>query len=140
MVDQFSQYLTLCPTRETTAKTAAELIMDHIIIKFGCVRYRISYRSSSWLNELFKKFLTMERMSNAHFKTSPFRPSTKARTENPKRHLVRVPSAHCADITEFHLLLPTKSAAVNEQSTLLWAYPRSTFCKGKITCFTWTRR
>jgi N-glycosylase/DNA lyase len=113
MVDQFSQYVTLCPTRDMTAKAAAQLIMEHIILKFGCFRYLISDRGSSWLNELFKQFLQMEQMKVVHFKTSPYHPQTNSRSELINQHLIRVLRAYYKDITQFHLLLPIISAAVN---------------------------
>jgi hypothetical protein len=68
-VDQASHYVTLLPTANMQAATAARLIMDNIILKYGTFRYLISDRSTSWLNQLFAAFLTLPGFDMHHIKT-----------------------------------------------------------------------
>jgi hypothetical protein len=72
-IDQASNYVTLLPTANMQAATAARLIMDNIILKYGTFRYLISDRSTSWLNQLFAAFLTLPGFETYHIKTSPYR-------------------------------------------------------------------
>jgi hypothetical protein len=57
LLDQTSQFVTLVPTKDMRAETAAQAIMDHFILRFGAFRYLVSDRSTSWLNQLFEAFL-----------------------------------------------------------------------------------
>jgi hypothetical protein len=72
LLEQMSQYVTLVPTKDMRAETAAQAIMDHYILRFGAFRYLVSDRSSSWLNQLFEAFLKMPGMQAHHVRTSPF--------------------------------------------------------------------
>jgi hypothetical protein len=75
-IDQASNYVTLLPTANMQAATAARLIMDNIILNYGTFRYLISDRSTSWLNQLFAAFLTLPGFETHHIKTSPYRAQT----------------------------------------------------------------
>jgi hypothetical protein len=118
LVDQYSQYITLVPTKDQKAETAAKAIMDHIILRFGCFRYLISDRGTSWLNELFQCFLKMPNMKIFHYKTSPYHPATNSMSEIQNRHIVRVLRAYCTDKKQFHEFLPTIAIGVNASSNL----------------------
>jgi hypothetical protein len=72
LVDQFSQHVTLVPCKDMRVTTAARSIMNHHILRFGCFRYLISGRSSSWLNDVFQAFLKMNYIQTFHLKTSPY--------------------------------------------------------------------
>jgi hypothetical protein len=108
-----SQFVTLIPTRDMKAETAAQAIMDHFILKFGTFRYLISDRSSSWLNQLFETFLKMPGMQAHHIKTSPYRPQTNSLSELQNKHIIRHLRAYCTDSTNFHEFLPAIAAAIN---------------------------
>jgi hypothetical protein len=113
LIDQMSQFVTLIPTRDMKAETAAQAIMDHFILKFGTFRYLISDRSSSWLNQLFETFLKMPGMQAHHIKTSPYRPQTNSLSELQNKHIIRHLRAYCTDSTNFHEFLPAIAAAIN---------------------------
>jgi hypothetical protein len=113
LIDQMSQFVTLIPTRDMKAETAAQAIMDHSILKFGTLRYLISDRSSSWLNQLFETFLKMPGMQAHHIKTSPYRPQTNSLSELQNKHIIRHLRAYCTDSTNFHEFLPAIAAAIN---------------------------
>jgi hypothetical protein len=113
LIDQMSQFVTLIPTRDMKAETAAQAIMDHFILKFGTFRYLISDRSSSWLNQLFETFLKMPEMQAHHIKTSPYRPQTNSLSELQNKHIIRHLRAYCTDSTNFHEFLPAIAAAIN---------------------------
>jgi hypothetical protein len=65
-IDQANNYVTLLPTANMQAATAARLIMDNIILKFGTFRYLFRDRSTSWLNQLFAAFLTLPGFETSH--------------------------------------------------------------------------
>jgi hypothetical protein len=113
LLEQMSQYVTLVPTKDMRAETAAQAIMDHYILRFGAFRYLVSDRSSSWLNQLFEAFLKMPGMQAHHVRTSPFRPQTNSLTELQNRSIVRHLRAFCTDSSTFHQFLPAISAAIN---------------------------
>jgi hypothetical protein len=113
LIDQMSQFVTLIPTRDMKAETAAQAIMDHFILKFGTFRYLISDRSSSWLNQLFETFLKMPGMQAHHIKTSPHRPQTNSLSQLQNKHIIRHLRAYCTDSTNFHEFLPAIAAAIN---------------------------
>jgi hypothetical protein len=113
LLEQMSQYVTLVPTKDMRAETAAQAIMDHYILRFGAFRYLVSDRSSSWLNQLFEALLKMPGMQAHHVRTSPFRPQTNSLTELENRSIVRHLRAFCTDSSTFHQFLPAISAAIN---------------------------
>jgi hypothetical protein len=113
IVDSFSQFVTMVPCRTQKAEEAAQAIMDRFILKFGCFRYLISDRSSSWLNELFQTFLKMPNMKIFHYKTSPYHPASNSMSEIQNKHILRILRAFCSDKKDFHLFLPTICAGVN---------------------------
>jgi hypothetical protein len=47
LLEQMSQDVTLVPTKDMRAETAAQAIMDHYILRFGAFRYLVSDRSTS---------------------------------------------------------------------------------------------
>ena len=113
LIDQFSQHVTMIPCKDQTASTAAQSIMDHFILKYGCFRYLISDRGSSWLNQLFQAFLKMPAMKIFHYKTSPYFPQSNSICELQNTHIVRMLRAYCTDRKQFHELLPAICAGVN---------------------------
>jgi hypothetical protein len=80
LLDEMSQFVTLIPTKDMRAETAAQEIMDHLSLRFGAFRYLVSDRSISRLNQLFEAFLKMPGMQAHHVRTSPFRPQTNSLT------------------------------------------------------------
>jgi hypothetical protein len=113
LLEQMSQYVTLVPTKDMRAETAAQAIMDHYILRFGAFRYLVSDRSTSWLNQLFEAFLKMPGMQAHHVRTSPFRPQTNSLTKLQNKSIVRHLRAFCTDSSTFHQFLPAISAAIN---------------------------
>jgi len=101
-VDQFSQFVVMIPTKDQTATSAARELMDNIILKFGCFRYLISDRESSWLNDLFQEFLKMPQLNVLHYRTSPYKASSNGLCEGQNHHIVRVLRAYCSDKKQFH--------------------------------------
>jgi hypothetical protein len=113
IVESLTQFVLLIPCKTQTAEEAAQAIMDHYILKFGCFRYLISDRGSSWLNELFQTFLKMPNMKICHYKTSPYHPATNSLSEIQNKHILRILRAECSDKKDFHLYLPTICAGAN---------------------------
>jgi Integrase zinc binding domain len=111
--DQMTQYVKLIATRDMTAQTTARIIMDEWILPFGCFRYLISDRGSSFLNKLFQEFVQMPNMKIFHYKTSPYHPQTNGLSEMKCKHVVRHLRAFCPDKANFHEFLPTIAAAAN---------------------------
>jgi hypothetical protein len=116
LVDQFSQHVTLVPCKDMRATTAARSIMDHHILRFGCFRYLISDRSSSWLNDLFQAFLKMNHMQTFHLKTSPYRACTNSLSELQNKSIIKYLKAHCENKSNFWEFLPAISCAINSFS------------------------
>jgi hypothetical protein len=113
VVESLTQFVLLIPCKTQTAEEAAQAIMDHYILKFGCFRYLISDRGSSWLNELFQTFLKMPNMKICHYKTSPYHPASNSLSEIQNKHILRILRAECSDKKDFHLYLPTICAGAN---------------------------
>jgi hypothetical protein len=112
-MDQASHYVTLLPTSNMQAATAARLIMDNIILKYGTFRYLITDRSTSWLNQLFAAFLTLPGFDTHHIKTSPYRAKINSPAELVNKHLIRHIAAYASDPSQFPQYLSAIAAAVN---------------------------
>jgi hypothetical protein len=112
-IDQASHYVTLLPTSNMQAATAARLIMDNIILKYGTFRYLITDRSTSWLNQLFAAFLTLPGFDTHHIKTSPYRAKINSPAELVNKHLIRHIAAYASDPSQFPQYLSAIAAAVN---------------------------
>jgi hypothetical protein len=112
-IDQASNYVTLLPTANMQAATAARLIMDNIILKYGTFRYLISDRSTSWLNQLFAAFLTSPSFETYHIKTSPYRAQTNSLAALQNKHMIRHLSAFAKDSSQFPQYLAAIAAGVN---------------------------
>jgi hypothetical protein len=80
-VDQYIQFVSLKATADQKSETAARIVLDEIILRFGCPRYLISNRGSSWLNEFFQSFLKMCHTAISHIKTSPYKACTNSLSE-----------------------------------------------------------
>jgi hypothetical protein len=102
-IDQASNYVTLLPTANMQAATAARLNMDNIILKYGTFRYLISDRSTSWLNQLFAAFLTSPGFETYHVKTSPYRAKTNSLAELQNKHVIKYVSAFARDQCKSHI-------------------------------------
>jgi hypothetical protein len=113
LLDQASQYVTLRATRDQTAATAAKIIYDSIFMQYGCPRYIISDRGSSWLNELFQNFIKLGNLNIMHIKTSPYRPNCNEATELRNLHIIRHLRAYCDNTEEFDKFLPSIACANN---------------------------
>jgi hypothetical protein len=112
-IDNLSQYTTILPSKDMKAETAAKLIMDNIILKYGTFKYLISDRSTSWLNQLFAAFLTLPGFETHHIKTSPYRAQTNSLSELQNKHIVRHLRAYCLATSQFPQYLPAVAAAIN---------------------------
>jgi hypothetical protein len=117
-IDQASNYVTLLPTANMQAATAARLIMDNIILKYGTFRYLISDRSTSWLNQLFAAFLTLPGFETHHIKTSPYRAKVNSLAELQNKNLIRHISAYASDPSQFPQYLAAIAAGVNTSVNL----------------------
>jgi hypothetical protein len=113
LLEQMSQYVTLVPTKDMRAETAAQAIVDHSILRFGAFGYLVSDRSTSWLNQLFEAFLKMPGIQAHHVRTSPFRPQTNSLTAQQNKSIVRHLRALCTYSSTFHQFLPAISATIN---------------------------
>jgi hypothetical protein len=112
-IDQASYYVTLMPTSNMQAATAARLIMDNIILKYGTFRYLITDRSTSWLNQLFAAFLTLPGFDTHHIKTSPYRAKINSPAELVNKHLIRHIAAYASDPSQFPQYLAAIAAGIN---------------------------
>jgi hypothetical protein len=112
-IDQASHYVTLMPTSNMQAATAARLIMDNIILKYGTFRYLITDRSTSWLNQLFAAFLTLPGFDTHHIKTSPYRARVNSPAELVNKHLIRHIAAYASDPSQFPQYLAAIAAGIN---------------------------
>jgi hypothetical protein len=112
-VDQASQYVTLLPTSNMQAATAARLIMDNIILKYGTFRYLISDRSTSWLIQLFAAFLTLPGFETHHIKASPYRAKINSLAELENKHWIRHIAAYASDPSQFPQYLAAIAAGIN---------------------------
>jgi hypothetical protein len=112
-IDQASHYVTLLPTSNMQAATAARLIMDNIILKYGTFRYLITDRSTSWLNQLFAAFLTLPGFDTHHIKTSPYRARVNSPAELVNKHLIRHIAAYASDPSQFPQYLAAIAAGIN---------------------------
>jgi hypothetical protein len=112
-IDQASHYVTLMPTSNMQAATAARLIMDNIILKYGTFRYLITDRSTSWLNQLFAAFLTLPGFDTHHIKTSPYRARVNSPAELVNKHLIRHIAAYASDPSQFPQYLSAVAAGIN---------------------------
>jgi hypothetical protein len=100
------------------AETAAQAIMDHLILRFGAFRCLVSDRSTSWLNQLFEAFLNMPGMQAHHVRTSPFCARTNSLTELQNKSVIRHLRAFCTASSTFHQFLPAIAAAINATTNL----------------------
>jgi hypothetical protein len=112
-IDRASNYVTLLPTANMQAATAARLIMDNIILKCGTFRYLISDRSTSWLNQLFAAFSTLPGFETHHIKTSSYRAQSNSLAELSNKNLIQHISAYANDPSQFPQYLAAISAGVN---------------------------
>jgi hypothetical protein len=113
LVDQYSQFVTLKATADQKAETAARIVLDEIIMRFGCPRYLISDRGSSWLNQFFQSFLKMCHTPIFHIKTSPYKACSNSLSEIQNKSIIRHLRAFCKQPQQFHEFLPAITAGIN---------------------------
>jgi hypothetical protein len=113
MVDQSSQYVSLKATADQKADTVARITLDEIILRFGFLRYLISDRGSSWLNEFFQDFLKICHTQIFHIKTSLNKACTNSLSELQNKSIIRHIRAFCKGPKQFHEFLPAICAGIN---------------------------
>ena len=87
--------------------------MDEIVLRFGCPKFLISDRGSSWLNQFFQAFLQMPQMAIFHIRTSAYHPESNGLCEKNNQHIIRHLRAFCTDKKRFHEFLPAIAAGIN---------------------------
>ena len=100
-------------TKDQKASTAAAMIYENWILKFGAPSQILSDRGSSFLNELFQTFLHMDGMNIRHVKTSPYHAQCNGLTENMNKSIIIVIRAHCHDKDNWPDYLSTISSGLN---------------------------
>lgn len=106
------------PTANIKAETAARLLVDNIVLKFGAFRYLISDRSASWLHQLFAAFLTLSGFETHHIKIAPYRAQTSSLYKLQNKHIIRHLRAYCRSPLQFPQYLPAIAAAVNTTTNI----------------------
>jgi transposase InsO family protein len=119
IVDRFTRYVEAVAVTDTSAKTTAEVIMNHIICRYGVFEVLLSDRGSGFLSEIFTGIMKL--LGIKQKKTTAFHPKSNGMVERFNKTLKKmlkrwVNQQH----TDWDLLLPFALFAYNtsKHSTL----------------------
>jgi len=71
--DHYSKWPIFVAVKDTSAKTVADALWDHVITQHGCPRFLLSDRGASYMSELVREICT--RLGTEKLNTSPYNPS-----------------------------------------------------------------
>lgn len=79
MTDSFSKWVEARPTKDQSARTAAQILFEEVISRFGAPRTLVSDRGSAFMSQLFSTLSKFWGIKVSH--TSPYHPETNAACE-----------------------------------------------------------
>ena len=88
IIDKYSSYPILIPTKDGSAKTVADCIFDHVISHFGVMKHLYSDRAKAFMSSV-KSFLN-QRLGITHRLSSSRKPSTNGRVEELNRVVLNI--------------------------------------------------
>ena len=112
-VDSFTRYLETKATKNSTAETIAEFLINQIITRHGLMKYLISDRAQAFLSRTIN--ILSKRMGFAHITTTSFRPQSN-KSERVNASITSMLSNYCStDQKDWNLMLNSITLAINTQ-------------------------
>ena len=111
MVDRFSHYCCLVPTKDTSAQTAADGLLNAWICRFGLFRLLTTDGGSSFSAATFKDALAL--LESNHHISAPYHPEGHGVVERLNYDIEQILRAFLRDHPTWHDLVPSVAFALN---------------------------